>query len=170
MEETLLLLRMFWLFLLDLHGGNDGVGLRINYLHPFFIPLIGFWFKFEACIWFRSLHIGHRWLLGPTLTCVVSGALMELTPLSGVLLWLHGVFLYLWIWKVVLGHHALALSFVLWFGGTFPLLLIRRSKVSLLLLEFLLNLGSIPICCTKRGDVKELHFLLIISTQKIAII
>ena len=62
------------------------------------------------------------------------------------------------------------LSFVLRFGGTFRLLLIRRSKVSLLLFEFLLNLGSIPVCRTKRGDVEELHFLLNVSVQTTAIL
>jgi hypothetical protein len=85
---------------------------------------------------------------------------MELTPLSPVLLWLHDVVLCLRLWKVFLSRHALALSFVLQFGGTFHLLLIRRSKVSLFLFEFLLNLGSIPVCRTKREDVEELHFLL----------
>ena len=95
---------------------------------------------------------------------------MELTPLSRVLLWLCDVVPYLCLWQVVLGHHALALSFVLWFGGTFPLLLIHRSKVSLLLFEFLLNLGSISVCHTKQGDVEELHFLLNVSVQKTVIL
>ena len=90
---------------------------------------------------------------------------MELTPLSCVLLWLRGVVLCLCLRKVVLGCHALALSFFLRFGGTFPLILIHRSKVSLLLFEFLLNLGNIPICRTKRGDVEELNFLLNVSVQ-----
>ena len=90
---------------------------------------------------------------------------MELTPLSCVLLRLHDDFLCLRLWQVFLGRHALALSFFLWFGGTFPLLLIRRSKVSLLLFKFLLNLGSIPVCCTKQGDVEELHFHLNVSMQ-----
>ena len=71
---------------------------------------------------------------------------MELTPLSRVILWIHGVVIFLWIWQVVLGCPALALSFVMWFGGTFPLLLIRISKVSLLLFELLLKLGNISIC------------------------
>ena len=53
--------------------------------------------------------------------------------------------------------------FVLRFRGTFPLLLIHRSKVLLLLFEFLLNLGSISVCRTKQGDVKEFHFLLNVS-------
>jgi hypothetical protein len=88
---------------------------------------------------------------------------MELTPLSRVLLRLHGVVVFLWLWQVVLSHHALDLSFVFQFGGTFRLLLIRRSKVSLLLFEFLLNLGSILVCRTKRGDVEELHFFLNVS-------
>jgi hypothetical protein len=69
---------------------------------------------------------------------------MELTPLSHVLLQLHGVVIFLRISQVVLIHHALSLSFVMWFGGTFRLILIPISKVSLLLFEFLLNLGSIP--------------------------
>ena len=70
---------------------------------------------------------------------------MELIPLSHVLLQLHNVVLFLWLWWVVFGHIALALSFVLWFGGTFPLLQIQRSKVSLLLFKLLLHLDSVSI-------------------------
>ena len=99
-------------------------------------------------------------LLGPTLTCVVGGALMVLTPLPRVLFWLRGVVLYLWLWQVVLGHPTLAWSFFRRFVGTFPLPLIHRPKVSLLLFELLLNLGSIPVFYTKRGDIEELHFLI----------
>ena len=90
---------------------------------------------------------------------------MELTLLSHVLLWLCGVVLFLCLWQVVLGRHALAFSFALWFWGTFPLLLIQKSKVSLLQSELLLNLSNILVCCTKQGDVKELHFLLNLSVQ-----
>ena len=90
---------------------------------------------------------------------------MELTPFSSVLVWLHGVVLCLRLWQVVLSCHALALSFVLWFGGTFHLLLIRRSKVLLLLFEFMLNLSSILICRTKWGDVEELHLFLNVFVQ-----
>jgi hypothetical protein len=50
-------------------------------------------------------------------------------------------------------------------GVPFPSLLIHRTKVSLLLFELLLNLGSIPVCRTKRGDVEELHFLLNVFVQ-----
>jgi hypothetical protein len=85
---------------------------------------------------------------------------MELTPVHRVLFWLCGVVLYLQLWRVFLGCPALAWSFVFHFGGTFPLLLICRPKVSLLLFELLLNLGSILVCHTKRGYVEELHFLL----------
>ena len=60
-----------------------------------------------------SLQLDHQQLLGLTLTCVVSGALMELTPLSCVLLRLHGVVLFLWLQRVVLGCPVLALSLVL---------------------------------------------------------
>jgi hypothetical protein len=75
---------------------------------------------------------------------------MELTPLPRVLFWLRGVVLCLWLcWQVVLGYPALAWSFVLRFGSTFPILLICRPKVSLLLFELLLNLGSISVCHTK---------------------
>ena len=90
---------------------------------------------------------------------------MELTPLPRVLFWLRGVVLCLWLWQVVLGYPTLAWSFVLQFGGTFPLLLIRRPKVLLFLFELLLNLGSISVRHTKRGDVEELHFLLNVSVQ-----
>ena len=77
---------------------------------------------------------------------------MELTSLSRVLLRLCIVVLCLWPWRVVLGHPALALSFVLWFGGTFPLLQIHRSKVSLLLFKLLLDLDGISIRRAERGD------------------
>ena len=75
------------------------------------------------------------------------------------------VSLFLRLWKFFLSRPSLAVSLVLRFGGTFPLLLIRRSKVSLFLFEFLLNFGSISIRHTKRGDVEELHFLLNVSVQ-----
>ena len=98
---------------------------------------------------------------------------MELTPLPRVLFWLRGVVIFLWLrgvvlclwlcWQVVLGYPALAWSFVCHFGSTFPILLICRPKVSLLLFELLLNLGSISVRHTKRGDVEELHFLLNVS-------
>ena len=90
---------------------------------------------------------------------------MELTPLSCVLFWLRGIVLCLQLRLVVLGCPALALSFVLWFRGTFPLLWIRRSKVSLLLFKLLLNLHGILVCCAERGDVQELYFFLDVLVQ-----
>jgi hypothetical protein len=42
MEEALHLLWIFWFLLLDLHGGNVGVGLHIDNLLPPFIPLVEF--------------------------------------------------------------------------------------------------------------------------------
>jgi hypothetical protein len=42
MEETLCLLWIFWFLLLDLRGGNGGVGLRIDNLLPPVIPLVRF--------------------------------------------------------------------------------------------------------------------------------
>jgi len=41
-EEALLLLWIFGFLLLDLRSGNGCVGLRIDNLLPFVIPLIGF--------------------------------------------------------------------------------------------------------------------------------
>ena len=41
MEEAFYLLWIFWLLLQDLHGGNGGVGLRIDNLLPLVIPLMG---------------------------------------------------------------------------------------------------------------------------------
>ena len=73
---------------------------------------------------------------------------MKVTPLPCVLLWIFGV---------VLSRISLALPLVLRFRGTFQ---ICRSKVSLLLLKFLLDLGGIAICHAKRCNVEELHFLL----------
>jgi len=61
--------------------------------------------------WFWSLQLSHQQLPGPTLTYVVSGALMGLTPLSCILLWLRGGALYLQLWRVVLGHPACPLFF-----------------------------------------------------------
>ena len=85
---------------------------------------------------------------------------MELTPFSYVLFRLRGIVLCLQLWQVVLGYPALDLSFVLWFRGTFPLLRIHRSKVSLLLLKLLLDLDGISVCYVERGDVQELYFFL----------
>lgn len=78
---------------------------------------------------------------------------MELTPFSRVLFRLRGAVLCLQLWRVVFGCPALALSFVLSFRGTFPLLQIRRSKVSLLLIKLLLDLDGISIRSAERGDV-----------------
>ena len=91
---------------------------------------------------------------------------MELTPLSCVLFWLHDAVLCLQLWRVALGRPALALSFVLWFEGTFPLLRIRRSKVSLLLFKLLLDLDSISVCHVERGDVQEFYFFLDVLVQE----
>ena len=99
-------------------------------------------------------------MLGQTLTCVMSGDLMELTPLSCVLLRLHGVVIFLQLRRVILGHPALALSFVSHFRGTFPLLQICRYKVSLLLFKLLLYLDNVSVRCAERGDVQELHIVL----------
>jgi len=41
-EETLLLLWILGFLLLDLYGGNGGVGLHINNLLPLVIPLVRF--------------------------------------------------------------------------------------------------------------------------------
>jgi len=41
-EEMLLLLWIFGFILLDLYGGAGGIGLCINNLLPFVIPLVGF--------------------------------------------------------------------------------------------------------------------------------
>ena len=90
---------------------------------------------------------------------------MELTPLSLVLFWLHDDVIFLQLWWVVLGRPALALSFVLRFGGTFPLVRIHRSKVSLLLFKLLLDLDNISICCAERGDVQEFYFFLDVLMQ-----
>jgi len=71
---------------------------------------------------------------------------MVLTPLSLVLLRLRGVVLFLQLWQVILGRPTLALSFVMPFGGIFPLLRIRRYKVLLLLFKRFLNLDDILVC------------------------
>jgi hypothetical protein len=42
MEETLYLLWIFWFLLLDLRGGNDGIGLCIDNIIPPVIPLVRF--------------------------------------------------------------------------------------------------------------------------------
>ena len=90
---------------------------------------------------------------------------MELTPFSRILFRLRGSVLCLQLWRVVLRCPALALSFVLWFRGTFPLLRIRRSKVSLFLFKLLLDLDDITVCCVERGDVQEFYFFLDVLLQ-----
>ena len=136
---------IFRLNILDLGDGHSSTRLHINDLLPFFIPLVEFWLRVGTCVWFRSLQLGHHWLLGPTLTSVVSGALMELTPLSCVLLCLRGVVIFLQLRRVIMGRLVLALSFALRFGGAFPLLQVHRSKVSLLLFKFMLDLDNVSI-------------------------
>ena len=88
---------------------------------------------------------------------------MELTPLSYVLFWLRNAIICLQLWRVVLGHPALVLSFILRFRGTFPLLQIQRSKVSFLLFKFLHNLDSVLVHRVKQGDVYEIHLILDVS-------
>ena len=78
----------------------------------------------------------------------MSGVVMKFTALPCVLLWIFGVFL---------SRTALALPLFLRFEGTFR---IRRSKISLLLLKFLLDIGGIAVCRAKKCNLKELHFLL----------
>lgn len=86
---------------------------------------------------------------------------MELTPLSYPSFFIfEGIFIFLQLWRVILGHLTLDLSFVLWFGSTFPLLQIHRSNVSLLLFKFLLDLDNVSIGDTKQGDVEEFHLML----------
>lgn len=84
---------------------------------------------------------------------------MESTPFSFILLCLCGVFIFLQLQWVVMGRSTIALSFFLWFGGTFHLLWICRSKVSHLLFKLLLNLDSILIGDAKGGDVEELNLI-----------
>ena len=68
------------------------------------------------------MHMIHKPLAWPPVTvwpethlCFVSGALMELTPLSPILLWLRGVVLSLQLWQIVLGHPKLAfLCSIVW--------------------------------------------------------
>ena len=40
MEEVLCLFSIFWFLLLDIHGGNSGVGLLIDNMLPPVIPLV----------------------------------------------------------------------------------------------------------------------------------
>ena len=91
---------------------------------------------------------------------------MELTLFSHVLFQLRGTVLCLQLWQVFLGRPALTLSFFLWFGGTFHLLWIRRSKVSLLLFKLLLDLDGISVCRAERGEVQEFYFFLDILMQE----
>ena len=79
-------------------------------------------------------------MFGPTLVYAMSVAAMKLTLLPHVLLW---------ICSFALIRSALAVSLVLQFGGTFSWLQIRRSKFSLFLVKFLLDLGAIAVCHAK---------------------
>lgn len=85
---------------------------------------------------------------------------MELTPFSRFLLCHHGVVLCLWIRWVVLSDHALDFSFSLWFGAAFTLIQICRSKVSLLIFTFILDLNSVSIGCAEQEDVQECQLVL----------
>ena len=95
----------------------------------------------------------------------MSGVIIELTPLSYGLICLCGDVIFLRLRWVVLGHPALDFPFVLWFGGTFPLLWIHRSIVSLLQFKFLLDFDNVSIDSAKRGDVLEFYLFLDVLVQ-----
>ena len=95
---------------------------------------------------------------------------MELTPLSRVLLRLRGIILCLPLSWVVLGRPALDLSFILWFGGTFALLQIGKSKVSLLLFKIFLDLDHTSVCRAEREDVQEFHFILDVPVRVVKVL
>ena len=54
--------------------------------------------------------------------------------------------------------------------GTFPLLWIHRSKVSLLLFKLFLDLDGISVCRVERGDVQELHLILDVIVWESAVL
>ena len=85
---------------------------------------------------------------------------MELTSFPHVLFQPRDTILCFQFWQVFLGHRALALSFVLQFGGTFRLLRIHRSKILLLLFKLFLDLDGILVCRAEGGDVQEFYFFL----------
>jgi hypothetical protein len=64
------------------------------------------------------------------------GALMELTPLPSVFLCLPIVLLCLWLRLVVLRLSILSLSFVLWVGAAFSLLLSVRGSQTQTVVSF----------------------------------
>jgi len=116
----------------------------------------------------RNLHLILKPLAWPRVTAwpdthLCCGWSSYGAPLSCVLLQLHSVVLCLWPLQLVLGHPGLALSFFMWFGDTFPLLQIRRSKVLLLLFKLLLDVDGVSVRCTEQGDVQELHLILDVS-------
>lgn len=95
---------------------------------------------------------------------------MKFTPLPRILIWLCGVILHLLLQWVFLSFPTLDLALSLQIGGALPLLRIHGSKVSLVLLKFMLDLGGISICRARKGNVEELHFLLNVFVQIVAIL
>jgi len=85
---------------------------------------------------------------------------MEFTPLPSVFCYLLITLIFLQLGPVVLRRSILALSFILWVGAKFFFLMlwwIWRSKLSLLLFKFLLDLNNISISCVQWWDVQYLH-------------
>ena len=50
MEEVLSLLWILGILPLELGGGKNGTGVRINDLLPFDVSLVYFWLKIQTCI------------------------------------------------------------------------------------------------------------------------
>jgi len=126
---------------------------------PFSFPLLGFDLESEHAYDLEDLTrpLVTAWL--DTHSCY-EWALIELTPFSSVLLCLHGIVHFLWLLWVVLGCATLALSFFMWFLVAFPLLQIKKSKISLLRFKFMLDLNSVPIGGAQQGYVHEIHLIL----------
>lgn len=126
---------------------------------PFLDPLSGYDSNSEPAFDSKAFISGTSDYLAQH-SLVLRVELLWNSPVSHVLLHLHGVVLFLQLQRVVLGRPNLDWSFVMWFGGAFSLLWIHRYKVSLLLFKLLPNLYSIPIHCVERGNVQELHVIL----------
>ena len=120
---------------MEIGGDYHRSGFYVNDLLTLIGSLVGFQLKIRIGICFSVSHLGHKCLLYMKFIHVVSGALMELTPLFDVLLCLP-VTLVLQLQGFSLGGLGRALSFSLWLGGAFVLLWVRSPKSRLFYLNF----------------------------------
>jgi hypothetical protein len=94
------------------------------------------------------------------------GALMELAPLPNVFIFLPIVLIFLQLRLVVLRLSIIALSFALWVGTAFSMLMlfgVRKPKLPRILFKLPLDFENISIGSAQGRDVHKIYLFLDVS-------